>query len=191
MKTLEKMLLVLLCVTLLTTAVTAIAEEEDAQAVLAKESEEAAKASASTKPTPEMIIEKVDKAAKMLAEEGTAGFLKLQGKGSEYIFAGTYIWVHDMKGTMQMHPIKYKLNGKSILGLKDSNGKLFFTEMNKVAGEKGAGWVSYMWPKPGEKDPSEKVSYVRLCKTKDGDELVLGCGVYDMSPEKVKELVGG
>jgi len=45
-----------------------------------------------------------------------------------------------------------------------------------------------MWPKPGEKTPSLKVSYVKLDKV-DGEDLVLGCGVYDLSPEEIQKLV--
>ncbi|MGA2936010.1 MAG: cache domain-containing protein [Syntrophobacteraceae bacterium] len=54
--------------------------------------------------------------------------------------------------------------------------------------KKGSGWVDYMWPKPGEKTPSLKVSYVKLVKV-DGEDLVLGCGVYDLSPEEIQKLV--
>lgn len=189
MKVLKKSLYVLLCVAFIAVAATAIAAEEDPQAQLAKESEAKAKETAATKPTVKMIVEKVDAAAKMLEAEGLEGFKKLQGKDSEFIFAGTYIWVHDMKGVMRMHPIKFKLNGKNIQGLKDKSGKMFFGEMNKVAREKGAGWVSYMWPKPGQKEASQKVSYVKMCKVGD-DELVLGCGVYDLPAEDTQKLVG-
>lgn len=155
---------------------------------ISKESEEAAKASAETKPTVKMIIEKVDKASKLLEAEGPDAYGKFKGKDSEFIFAGTYIWIHDMEGVMQMHPIKYKMEGKRLIGLKDANGKLFFTVMNKVAREKGSGWVSYMWPKPGDKEPSKKVSYVKLCKMSDGKEVVIGCGVYDLAEEEIKSL---
>jgi methyl-accepting chemotaxis protein len=114
---------------------------------------------------------------------------KFKGKDSQYLFAGTYIWVHDMQGVMRMHPIKYKMEGHPLIDLKDANGKRFFAEMNKLAKEKGAGWVDYMWPKPEEKEPSLKVSYVKLVKV-DGEEMVVGCGVYDITPEEVAKLTG-
>jgi signal transduction histidine kinase len=60
--------------------------------------------------------------------------------------------------------------------------------MNEVAKTKGAGWVDYMWPKPGEKTPSLKVSYVKLVKV-DGEDIVVGCGVWDVPPEEVAKLV--
>lgn len=193
MTTLRKCLAVLLCAAFVAVAANAIAEDGAAvdQEALAKESEARAKETSETKPTVEMIIKKVTEAHDLLAKEGADAFAKFQGKDSEFIFAGTYIWIHDMKGVMRMHPIKYKLNGKGLLGLKDKKGKLFFGEMNKVVRENGSGWVSYMWPKPGQKDPSLKVSYVKICKIPNGDELVIGCGVYDVDPETIKKLVEG
>jgi signal transduction histidine kinase len=158
---------------------------EMSQAELAKQSEQAAAASSGTKPTPEMIKKKVNSACEMLQSEGESALRKLQGSDSNYIFSGTYIWVHDMQGNMVMHPIKYQLNGKNIIGLKDAKGKLFFAEMNQVAQDKGQGWISYMWPKPGEKTASEKVSFVKQCPV-EGHKLVLGCGVYDISMDEVK-----
>jgi cytochrome c len=155
---------------------------------LAKETEEACEATAATKPTPQMIMDKVNQACALLQKEGKAGFSKFQGKDSQFVFAGTYIWIHDMAGVMRMHPIKYKMNGQSLVDFKDSNGKRFFNEMNKVAKEKGSGWVDYMWPKPGVKEPSQKVSFVKLCNVQ-GEDLVVGCGVYDLPAADVQKLL--
>ena len=78
-----------------------------------------------------------------------------------------------------MHPIKFKLTGKNLAGIKDRKGKFLFLEFNKMVKENGEGWVDYQWPKPGEKKASQKVSFVKKC-VDDGDELVLGCGVYGL-----------
>ena len=185
MKIVYRQLIAILCFIFLFSAIPVLAEKTTEE--LAKESEEACVATASTKPTPQMIMDKVDKATALLQKEGVAAFPKFQGKDSEFIFAGTYIWIHDMAGVMRMHPIIYKLDGKNVLNLKDSNGKLFFTEMNEVAKTKGSGWVTYTWPKPGEKTSSPKISYVKLVKT-GGEELVAGCGTWDLSPEQMEQL---
>ena len=63
--------------------------------------------------------------------------------------------------------------GTNILELKDKKGKAFGKEMFSVAEEGKLKTVSYMWPKPGKPDPSEKESYV----TKVGDQ-VCGVGFY-------------
>ncbi len=186
MKTIIKVVLVSLCMAFALQAAVVLAQNNPEE--LAKESEEFCLSTASTKPTPSMIIEKVNKAAALLEKEGKAAFPKFKGKESEFIFAGTYIWIHDEGAVMRMHPIKYKMEGQNYIDLKDSNGKLFFTAMNEVAKAKGAGWVEYMWPKPGEKTPARKVSYVKLVKV-DGEPMIMGCGVYDMSEADIASVI--
>ena len=167
---------------------TLFAIAEKAPDELAKETEDACTATAATKPTPQMIMDKVNKACALLQKEGKAGFSKFKGKDSEFVFAGTYIWIHDMAGVMRMHPIKYKMDGQLLTDMKDTNGKRFFIEMNKIAKEKGSGWVDYMWPKPGEKETSKKVSFVKLCNVQ-GEDFIVGCGVYDLPEADVQKLI--
>jgi methyl-accepting chemotaxis protein len=149
---------------------------------LAAESTAYCLSTATTKPTPEMIMAKVDQAAGMLKKEGAAAFPKFMGKGSDYLFAGTYIWINDLNGVILMHPIKNKLVGRNMTGIKDRTGKRFIAVGVQLAEEQGSGWVGYMWPKPGEKQVSPKVSYVKKVRTPDGD-MVLGCGVYGMDDQ--------
>ncbi|MDO8654652.1 MAG: methyl-accepting chemotaxis protein [Undibacterium sp.] len=74
---------------------------------------------------------------------------------------GEYIWINNMQTVMVMHPIKPELDGKDLSGSKDANGKLLFTEFVEMVKAKGAGFVFYMWPKPGHDNPVQKVSYVK------------------------------
>ncbi len=167
------------------------AQDDATKDALAKESEDFCASTASTKPTPEMIMAKINEGAALIQKEGVAAFPKFQGKTSPFIFAGTYIWIHDMSGKMRMHPIKWKMNDKECIGLKDSNGKRFFAEMNDCVRAKGACWIDYMWPKPDEKTPSRKISYVKLVKTSSGEELVLGSGIYDLPDAEMDKLLKG
>jgi methyl-accepting chemotaxis protein len=162
------------------------AEVSEAAKKLASESEAKCEATATTKPTPEMIKEKVAKAVTLIEKEGSKAFAKFKGKDSEFLFAGTYIWINDMNGVMLMHPIKPGMENSELLGLKDSNGKRFFVEMIDVCKKQGAGWVDYMWPKPGEKERSLKVSYVKKAMC-DGKPVILGCGVYDITLDDIKK----
>jgi signal transduction histidine kinase len=171
--------------------VSVYAQDDAAREALAKESEDYCASTESTKPTPELVIQKVNEGAELVAKEGEAAFPKFQGKGSPFLFAGTYIWIHDGAGVMRMHPIKWKMNGKDYIGLKDTTGKRFFAEMNDCVRSKGACWIDYMWPKPGEKDPSRKISYVKLVKTPNGQEFILGCGIYDVPEAEMNKLLVG
>ena len=79
-------------------------------------------------------------------------------------------------GAMIAHPIKPALIGKVLLTMKDTKGKLFFAEFVNVAKKDGEGWVGYMWPKPGEKTMSSKLTYIYRVP---GQNVFLGSGIYE------------
>jgi hypothetical protein len=189
-RTLAVLATMLLAATALAQAPAVPAQAWAQDQALAAESEAYCNSTATDKMTdPAAVIANVDKACALLEKEGLPALAQLQGKGSSFIFEGTYIWVHSLAdGTMLMHPIKYKLNGQNVIGMKDTNGKRFFATMNQAVREKGAGWVEYMWPMPGTDDIIHKVSYVKGCKTADGHELVVGCGLYKFGPEVTSTL---
>jgi len=72
-----------------------------------------------------------------------------------------YFWINDMQPRMIMHPIRPELDGKDLSDTKDPHGKRLFIEMVEVVKKGRAGFVDYMWPKPGLKDPVAKISYVK------------------------------
>ena len=71
-----------------------------------------------------------------------------------------YFWINDMAPRMVMHPVKPELNGKDLAGMTDPNGKHLFVEFVETVKRDGAGFVDYMWPKPGSEAPVAKISYV-------------------------------
>lgn len=88
-----------------------------------------------------------------------------------------YFWVNDLHPTMVMHPLKPELNGHDLSSLKDPRGKTLFVEMANVVRSNGSGFVSYMWPKPGQAsgEPQPKISFVK------GFEpwgWMIGTGIY-------------
>ncbi|RTL48900.1 MAG: HAMP domain-containing protein [Rhodocyclaceae bacterium] len=72
-----------------------------------------------------------------------------------------YFWVNDMTPNVVMHPIKPELDGKDASGIKDPTGKALFVAFVDVVKKDGAGFVEYMWPKPGFDEPMPKISYVQ------------------------------
>lgn len=88
-----------------------------------------------------------------------------------------YFWIQSGDGKMIMHPIKPDLDGKQLSNLKDKNGKLFFAEMDKVVAEKGAGFVDYLWPKPGSgsEEGVPKISFVMGFQAWN---WIIGTGIY-------------
>lgn len=140
------------------------------------------------KLTPQMCKDKVVAAAELVGEEGEGAFGILRDPDGPYRFAdgAGYIWVHNLEGIMVMHPIKPSLEGKELLDLADTNGSYLFMNMNDMVIDNDAGWVPYVWPKPGKEGSSPKVSYVKLVE-KDGKEFVVGSGMYDVTAEDIRQ----
>jgi cytochrome c len=124
------------------------------------------------------IVALVEKAAALTESKGKAAFPEFQEKGSEWLKGETYIFIADMNGTILMHPANPEHETKSILDMKDANGKTFMREFVETAKTKGSGWVEYMWPKPGEKKPSKKLSYIKRAKMPNGETVLVGAGIY-------------
>jgi methyl-accepting chemotaxis protein len=86
-----------------------------------------------------------------------------------------YFWINDLEPKMLMHPNFPELDGKNLSNDKDPTGKYLFVEMVNICKEKGEGFVTYMWPKPGTKQPVPKLSYVKLFKPWG---WIVGSGIY-------------
>ncbi|MCP3874308.1 MAG: hypothetical protein GY699_14285 [Desulfobacteraceae bacterium] len=138
--------------------------------------------------TAQLCKEKAIAAGKLIEQQGEEAFASFKEPEGEFRFGNGagYVWVQDLDAKMLMHPIKPSLDGKSLSGVKDTNGVLFFVAFNETAEENGAGWVGYLWPKPGEKGTSPKVSYVVLANHGDKD-YVVGSGIYDVTADDIKK----
>ena len=86
-----------------------------------------------------------------------------------------YFWINDLEPRMVMHPIKPELNGKPLGDVKDASGKRLYIEMVEVAKQKKGGFVAYLWPKPGNSLPEEKISYIKLYEPWG---WIVGSGIY-------------
>ncbi|MFC7335384.1 cache domain-containing protein [Rhodocista pekingensis] len=73
-------------------------------------------------------------------------------------------------GLFTAHP---SLTGKSLRDLKDKTGKALGEEIYGTAAEGKISEVSYMWPRPGETEPVQKVTYVTKV-----DDQVCAVGYY-------------
>jgi len=169
----------------------AYAADDSAAAALAAESEAYCASTVNKdRPTPpSIVVAKVNEACALLEKEGPAAFPKFSGKTSPFIYEGTYIWVHSLaESKMFVHPIKYKMVGNALVGLKDTHGKRFFVVMNDLVREKGEGWVEYYWPKPNSEEILRKISFVKKCKMSDGVEVVVGSGLYSVGDADVAKL---
>lgn len=131
----------------------------------------------------EMVKQKALNAAKLIEAEGDACFDKLKDPAGEYNTGEEYVWIHNLDGIMIFHPVKTSLIGQPLLDYKDANGLYIFVAFNEIAEKNGAGWVSYVWPKPGQQTSTPKASYLVLVPSK---KYVVGCGTYDVTAADIK-----
>ncbi|MBI9089353.1 MAG: cache domain-containing protein [Desulfobacterium sp.] len=99
-----------------------------------------------------------------------------------------YFWINDMGvpyPKMIMHPIVPQLDGKVLNDAKYdcAMGKKqnLFQAFVQVCQSHNNGFVDYLWPKPGKKEPQPKLSYVKLFKRWN---WIIGTGIYTDDVER-------
>jgi hypothetical protein len=112
----------------------------------------------------------LEKAVKELKADKAGALQKFQKGEGGFKDRDLYPFCGGPDGNFTAHP---SLTGKSLKDLKDKAGKPLGEEMYKVAKEGQVAEVAYMWPRPGQQEPVQKVSYV----TKVGDQ-VCAVGYY-------------
>ena len=86
-----------------------------------------------------------------------------------------YFWINDMDVRLVTHPFRPDLNGKDVSTIKDPDGNAVFVMFVEAVRKEGSGYLSYLWPKPGQEKPVEKVSFVTGFKPWG---WVIGSGLY-------------
>ena len=134
-------------------------------------------ASAVDTATKEECEAKVKAAVELATKSGVEEALKqVQDPAGPFVWKDSYVFaVATDSITTVAHPINPKHVGKSMLAVKDVDGKAFFMEFADTANTKGSGWVTYKWPKPGETNPAPKDTFVMKVP---GKEVLFGAGIY-------------
>jgi signal transduction histidine kinase len=123
------------------------------------------------------VVDAVKDAIGRIEKDGKAAFPVLRDPTGPFIVKDAYVFVLDTNGVDLVNPAFPNLEGRNILDVKDTHGKVLVREMLNVAQKHGSGWVDYMWPKPGDSVSTQKSTYVSTARI--GSESVLvGCGVY-------------
>lgn len=122
----------------------------------------------------------VEKAAALVDRQGKAAFAEFRKPDSEWFHGDTYLFSYDLNGKVLLNPAVPKREGTNPAAQreKDKTGKLFHDAILETAKTKGAGWVDYWLPKPGQTEPSHKWTYVKRV-TIDGIPGLIGAGFYE------------
>jgi signal transduction histidine kinase len=123
------------------------------------------------------VVDLVRDAVGQIEKLGKAAFPLFHDPAGPFIVKDTYVFVFDMNGVELVNPAFPNLEGRTLLDLKDAQGKPLIRNMLRVVNTSGAGWTDYVWPKPGESISTQKSTYVSRAMMGDTPVLV-GCGVY-------------
>ena len=119
----------------------------------------------------------VNEAAALIESKGKAALPEFRVKGSEWFHGDTYLFVYDLHANVLLNPAFPTREGTNVAGQKDANGKPFHDAIIRMAESKGSGWVDYMFPKPGQTQPSKKWAYVKAVSI-DGVPALVASGFY-------------
>jgi cytochrome c len=121
--------------------------------------------------TPDEAKAMAIKAADYLQSAGPdKALIEFSAKDGPWHDRDLYVTVQDSKGVMVAHGTNAGLIGKSMLDLKDVDGKPFNREIHAI---KDAGWVNFKWQNPATKAVEPKAVY----EVRTGDYIV-GVGAY-------------
>ena len=134
-----------------------------------------APAAASSVGTPDEAVAMVKRVQQKFQSDGQEATFKAvsDAKTPEFHDRDLYPFVYDLNGVNVAHGARPALIGKSLISMKDQDGKYLIQEMIGIAKGSGSGWIDYKWPNPISNRIEDKTSYVERM----GDYFV-GVGIY-------------
>ena len=126
----------------------------------------------------ETTKELVEDAVRIIEEQGETAFPELRDEENKWFNNDTYVFVWKTDGIRVVYPPDIDGEGENMSTLIDSTGKEIGRLFIEIAlSEDGEGWIDYKWPKPGETEPSNKQTYIKLA-TFDENTFLVGSGFY-------------
>jgi len=119
-------------------------------------------AMAQVKTDPEVAKALALKAATLVKEQGVDVAKPLFHAQGEWRHDDIYVSVMDLTGTWLIYPVKPEGEGKSVINVKDADGKMLVQELVNTAKDKGEGWVEYRWLNPVSNKIEPKVTFVKM-----------------------------
>ncbi|MGB3600920.1 MAG: cache domain-containing protein [Marinomonas sp.] len=101
-----------------------------------------------------------------------------------------YFWVLNTEGVLIMHPYNKSGIGKSLINVKDKDGKFYVRSIISTIQQNESGFVSYYWTNPNDEVLAQKLSYVALFKPWG---WIVGTGLYvsDLNREILSQIYIG
>ncbi|MCX6258148.1 MAG: cache domain-containing protein [Bacteroidia bacterium] len=129
----------------------------------------------------QFVVELVDSAAELIQKYGNKSYDHLIDKAGVFYFYNTYIFVLSTNGQLLVDP-SYPINiGRNVIDFKDYSGHMIIREMLEKLKKEDVVYISYMWPAPGQANPSKKMIYARK-ELSGADTIIVGSSLYLVEP---------
>ena len=133
---------------------------------------------------PELMSFVRDGAA-LLQQEGEKAYPEFRRQDSRWFHGSTYIFIWSADGKRILNAANPGKEGRNDPDAKDvlgrPYGRMFLEAANSPSGE---GWVHYLYPEPGGIFPTWKSTFVKRVTYPDGQQYIVGSGVYNMQMDK-------
>jgi signal transduction histidine kinase len=97
----------------------------------------------------------------------------VQSQSPRYKDRDLYVFISNMDAIALANGNNPKLAGKSLVDIKDADGKPMEKERLDIARTKGKGWQDYSWPDPITKEVKRKSVYLEKY-----EDMIISCGIY-------------
>lgn len=119
-------------------------------------------AAAADKPTLQQVKELTLQAADIIRRDGVDKAKQVFHADGPFRYGEIYVNVIDLNGTWLIYPPNPRNEGKSVLNVRDADGRLLVQDIIRTANENGEGWVEYRWLNPASNAIEKKSSFVKL-----------------------------
>ena len=127
------------------------------------------------------MIDMVNSAASLLEKKGQSAYNILIDKANIYYFRDIYIFVINMKGKAIVDPVFPGMQNRDLIDFRDMLGNYVVVDMIERLKEADSAIVVYVWPKPGQSNPSKKVAYIRKVNV-NGEDMIVGSSIFIVEP---------
>ncbi len=123
----------------------------------------------------------VDSAANLINVKGKDAFNTLLDKSSIFYFNNVYLFVISMNGKVLADPAFPRMEGRDVLNFQDVVGKYVIKELIEKLDVSDSTFSIYLWPKPGQSNPSKRIIYARRVSA-DGMPVIVGSAIFVTEP---------
>jgi signal transduction histidine kinase len=127
------------------------------------------------------VVDMVDSAAKLVEIKGADAYDRLIDQSGEFNFSDTYLFVMKPNGQLLVDPSFPTISGRNVMDFKDYAGQLIIRELLQRLKKNDVVFIPYLWPAPGQANPSKKIIYAKKVVS-GSDTVIVGSSLYLMDP---------